>query len=100
MRIIDSNSLGNTASQQTGRTADVQQGQSSSKNRAAGSTASSDTVELSGQSYRIAATLRADSAARAQRVQQLSAAVQSGSYRVDSAAVSRGLVNEAMMGGD
>jgi flagellar biosynthesis anti-sigma factor FlgM len=102
MRIIDSNSLGNCESLQTGRAGGAQSSSAASRNGSTGKsgTGDVDTVELSGSNSRVAEALRADSASRAQRVQELVAAVQAGTYEPDVYAVSSALVDEAIGGGE
>jgi flagellar biosynthesis anti-sigma factor FlgM len=58
--------------------------------------ASPDSAELSGLAGKISQALSHDSTNRAAKVQQLSAQVSSGQYNPDSAAVSRGIVGEAL----
>ena len=58
--------------------------------------ANSDSAEISGLAGKISQALNQDSANRAATVQQLSAAVANGQYNPDSAAVSRGIVGEAL----
>ena len=100
MRIIDQNSLSQTAATQTGRTGGVSSTGPSLRSGSGGNvSAGADSVELSGFSSRISEALRTDSASRAQRVAQLTAAVQSGTYRVDAGAISHALVNEGLAGG-
>jgi len=101
MRIIDSNHLENTTSAQTGRSGDTSSVTSAGKNgsSAAGKTGgSADRVELSGFSGRVSQTLQTDASSRAQRVAQLSALVRSGKYQVDSKAVSKAIVDQAISG--
>jgi anti-sigma28 factor (negative regulator of flagellin synthesis) len=58
-----------------------------------------DQAEFSGFLSQLSRNLQSDSAGRAQRVSQLAAAVQSGTYKVDSAALSRTLVDQAISAG-
>ena len=101
MRIVDTTQTGSSAPVQTGRT-----GATRGANPANGNGASSDkvspsgdSVELSGFSGRVSQTLASASASRAQKVSQIAAAVQSGTYKVDSHAVSRALVDNAISEG-
>lgn len=101
MRIVDSTNTGNSASAQTSRA-----GQTQATQPAGGGAAqrgkgaeSSDRVELSGFSGRVAEALRTDSQDRAGRVAKIAQAVQSGAYKVDARAVSHALVNEAISTG-
>jgi flagellar biosynthesis anti-sigma factor FlgM len=98
MRIIDSNSLGSCASNATGRTGQTQGVQESARKNGADRSgqSQSDTVELSGSSKSVDAAWNAYAASRAQRVQQLAAAVQGGTYEPDAGAVSSKMVDEAL----
>jgi flagellar biosynthesis anti-sigma factor FlgM len=58
--------------------------------------ASPDSAELSGLAGKISQTLSQDSADRAAKGEQLRALISSGQYSSDSAAVSRGIVNDAL----
>lgn len=55
-----------------------------------------DSAELSGLAGKISQTVSKDSANRASQVEQLRAQVASGTYQVDAAATSRGIVNDAL----
>jgi anti-sigma28 factor (negative regulator of flagellin synthesis) len=56
-------------------------------------------VEISSLSGRIADASSASATAQANRVQQLGALYSSGRYQVDSAAVSRSIVSQALLAG-
>jgi anti-sigma28 factor (negative regulator of flagellin synthesis) len=101
MRIIESNNLENVTSAQSGRAGATAQVTSSGRNgtSAAGKDAATDRVELSGFAGRVSQVLATDAGSRAQRVAQLAAAVRSGAYQVDSAAVSRAIVSQAIGSG-
>ena len=60
---------------------------------------SNDSVEFSGTLSRLSRTLTTFEATQASRVQALAAQYQSGTYRPDSAATSKGLVSEAISAG-
>ena len=60
---------------------------------------SSDSVEFSGTLSRLSRTLTTFETTQANRVQALAVQYQSGNYRPDSAATSKGLVSEAMSSG-
>jgi flagellar biosynthesis anti-sigma factor FlgM len=60
--------------------------------------ASSDSVELSGLAGKISQAVGQDAAARAAKVEQLRSQVGNGTYQVDAAATSRGVVNESLAG--
>lgn len=102
MRIVDANQSGNTTPSQADRTGATRAvGPSGSNSSGSGQVSQSgDSVELSGLSGRVSASLQADSASRAQKVNQVAAAVQSGTYQVDAKAVSKAIVNQALTGGD
>jgi flagellar biosynthesis anti-sigma factor FlgM len=57
---------------------------------------SPDSAELSGLAGKISQALSQDSAGRAAKGDQLRALISSGQYSPDSAAVSRGIVNDAL----
>jgi flagellar biosynthesis anti-sigma factor FlgM len=59
----------------------------------------SDQVQLSDLTERLSQMLGTSDPDRAARLERLSAEVQSGKYKVDAAAVSRKLVDEALRGG-
>jgi anti-sigma28 factor (negative regulator of flagellin synthesis) len=101
MPVIDSNNFGNTAPAQTGYTGGTQSVNPSPKggSRATGSVSGGDSVELSRFTGRIATGLQAALASREQRVRELASAVRSGNYQIDSQAVSRALVEQAITGG-
>jgi flagellar biosynthesis anti-sigma factor FlgM len=98
MRIIDSNNLDNVTSAQTGRSGETSQIASSGKSgaSAAGKNGAGDRVELSGFAGRVSQVMAQDASNRAERVAQLTAAVRSGSFQVDSAAVGRAMVKHAI----
>ena len=98
MRIYDSNQLGNLGTAQTGRSNEtpsiVSPGKKDSGVGKSGTGA--DRVELSGFSGKVSQTLQADATSRAQRVSQIASAVRSGNYKVDSMAVSKAIINQAI----
>ena len=97
MRIVDSNPAANTPVQ--GERTDAARLTNPAGNDPAGQPKvppSSDSVQLSGLSGRVAESLQADSAARAQKVSEVAAAVQSGTYTLDAKAVSKALVDHAI----
>jgi flagellar biosynthesis anti-sigma factor FlgM len=55
-----------------------------------------DRAELSGLAGKISQFVSKDAAGRAAKVEQLRAQVASGSYSADPAAISRGIVNDAL----
>ncbi|HXJ41514.1 MAG TPA: flagellar biosynthesis anti-sigma factor FlgM [Bryobacteraceae bacterium] len=97
MRIVDNNNLGNTALGQTARTAETQPSASSSKAAAqTGASSQPDELQLSSFAGKVTQGLHSDSTNRSQRVAQLAAAVQSGTYKVDPAAVSHAIVEHEL----
>jgi hypothetical protein len=85
---------------ETGQTQDVQKLNSGSgKTATRGADTSGDRVEFSGNLGRLSRTLATYETGRASRVQALAAQYQGGTYRPDSAAISRGLVGEALSAG-
>jgi flagellar biosynthesis anti-sigma factor FlgM len=98
MRIVDSTNIGSAASTQTGRAGGLQSIDSAGKNGSAlrkGASAT-DSVELSSFADRLSQTMQAASASRAQRITELTAAVRSGTYKVDSQALSHTMVSQAI----
>jgi flagellar biosynthesis anti-sigma factor FlgM len=55
-----------------------------------------DEVELSGLTGKISKAMDADASQRASRVAELTSAVQSGAYKVDSAAVAGAILDESL----
>ena len=86
---------------ETGHTQDIQKlsNTSSGKSSTKGADSSGDRVEFSGNLGRLSRTLSAYDTSRASRVQALAAQYQSGNYRPDSVAISRGMVSEALGAG-
>ena len=79
------------------------QNTSSSNSKGAGassSTSEGDGVQLSGFAGTLSKVLQSDSSSRSQRIAQLTAAVQSGTYQVDPAALSKAIVDHAVSGGN
>jgi flagellar biosynthesis anti-sigma factor FlgM len=101
MRIVDSTNLGNVAPAQTGRAGGLQSIDSAGKNGSAlrNGASATDSVELSSFADRLSQTMQAASASRAQRITELTAAVRSGSYQVDSQALSHSMVSQAISSG-
>jgi flagellar biosynthesis anti-sigma factor FlgM len=101
MRIVDTNQPGNTIPLQSGRTGATRPVPAGESNGSSGKVSqNSDSIELSGLSGRVSQTLQADSASRAEKVNQIAAAVQSGTYQVDAKAVSKAIVDHALSGRD
>lgn len=97
---IDNSSCGKTGLEQTTRAAETQSTGSSAKGKGAqSSTSQTDGLQLSSFAGTLSKVLQSDSTGRSQRVAQLAAAVQSGTYQVDPQAVSRAIVDHAISGG-
>jgi anti-sigma28 factor (negative regulator of flagellin synthesis) len=92
--------LTGTSAAETGRAQETQKidrGGHGQASRTGG--AGSDSVQLSGALGKLSQTLSSFHQDRANRVQALAAQYQSGNYRPDSAATSRGMVSEALAAG-
>ena len=100
MRIYDVNLTGSSAAE-SGRAQETQRSDRAGATRTAGAggSGSSDRVEFSSTLGRLSEAMSADGSARASRVQALAAQYQSGSYRPDSLATSKGMVSEALASG-
>ena len=99
MKIYDRNPIGTSASE-TGRAQETQKpGSAASGKSTTGIDGSNDRVEFSGTLGQLSRALMTFESSRASRVQALATAFQSGTYRSDSAATSKGLVAEAMSAG-
>lgn len=100
MRIVDNNNPGPAPTDQTTRTTGTQATGTTAKGTSTtASSAAPDGLQLSRFAGTLSQVMQSDSATRSQRVSQLAAAVKSGTYQVDSAAVSRALVNHAISTG-
>jgi flagellar biosynthesis anti-sigma factor FlgM len=101
MRIVDTNQSGNIAPAQAGRTG-ATRGVNPAGSKGAGGgkiSQSGDSVQLSEFSGLVSNSMETQAATRAQKVSQIAAAVQSGTYKVDAQAVSRAIVDHAISGG-
>jgi hypothetical protein len=100
MRIYDVNLTGSSAVE-SGRAQETQRSDrgGSAKPGAAGAGGAGDRVEFSGALGRLSQAIAADGSARASRVQALAGQYESGSYRPDSLATSKGVVAEALASG-
>lgn len=94
MRIVDSNQTAGPAQTNWTRPGD------NAASAAPGTPVSqpNDTVELSGITGQVSETLASDASSRADKVNQIAAAVQSGSYQIDSQAISQSLIQHALGG--
>jgi anti-sigma28 factor (negative regulator of flagellin synthesis) len=101
---ISNDGLTGTAASETSRTLDVVQIGSAGSRSGSRTGASTDRVEISSLSGQIADASSASASAQANRVRQLAALYAGGRYRVDSTALSRAMVSQAVqtssLGGD
>jgi anti-sigma28 factor (negative regulator of flagellin synthesis) len=99
MKIYD-NQLGGAGSGETNRIQDVQKTDAGNTGRTSPAGGpSGDRVELSGTLGSLSRTLSSFQSDRAARIQSLAAEYQKGTYRADSAAISRSMVTEALNAG-
>ena len=100
MKVYDNN-LSGTSAAPTGRAQETQK--TGSENARTGSvkpgSKSEDRVEFSSTLGSLSRAMAADGSSRANRVQALAAQYQSGNYRPDFLATSRGMVSEALSEG-
>jgi anti-sigma28 factor (negative regulator of flagellin synthesis) len=96
---IQNDGLTGTAASETNRALDVVQIGSGGNRSGSRTGASTDRVEISSLSGRIADASSASAAAQANRVSQLAALYSSGRYQVDSSALSRAMVSQAIQAG-
>jgi flagellar biosynthesis anti-sigma factor FlgM len=97
MRIADPNSPGHALPAETAASPSAARPPQDDATGAA--TLESDRAELSRVADRVTELLQADSGDHAERIRQLKEAVANGTYQVDSAAVSRAMVDEAISAG-
>jgi flagellar biosynthesis anti-sigma factor FlgM len=97
---IDNSNPGPVSVGQTAPATETQAAGSAAKSaETSSSSPSADGVQLSKFAGSLSQIMQSDSANRSQRVAQLAAAVQSGTYQVDPQAVSRALVDHAISAG-
>jgi flagellar biosynthesis anti-sigma factor FlgM len=96
MRITNQNLTG-ASSAGTSSAQDVQKSGNTSSSSATAS-AGGDTVELSSTMGSLSRAMQSFGSSRVSLVQSLAAQYQSGTYQVDSAAISRGMISEALSG--
>jgi flagellar biosynthesis anti-sigma factor FlgM len=100
MRIVDNNTPGTPATDQTTRTNATQVPGSATKETAApSSTPTPDGLQLSRFAGTLSRVMQSGSESRSEKVAQLAAAVKSGTYQDDAAAVSRAIVDHAISAG-
>jgi hypothetical protein len=100
MRVYDVNLTG-ASTAESGRTQETQKSDRAGTGRAGGSGggANGDRVEFSSALGRLSQALAASESQRAGRVQALATQYQSGNYRPDSIATSKGMVSEGLAAG-
>lgn len=97
MQIDNSSCNSSSALNQTTQAAEAQTNGTSAKAKGAqGSTSQTDGLQLSNFAGTLSQVLQSDSSSRSQRVAQLAAAVQSGTYQVNAQAVSKAIVDHAV----
>jgi anti-sigma28 factor (negative regulator of flagellin synthesis) len=98
MRIYDVNLTGSSAAE-AARAQEAQRTDRSSSSRSVGTNAGGDSIEFSSSLGRLSQTMASYTSSRSSRVEALAAQFQSGTYRPDSAATSKGVVSEALATG-
>jgi hypothetical protein len=101
MRIYDRNLTGTSAAEsgQAQKTQNLSRAGSDTSPASGGMDGSNDRVEFSGTMSRLSRALATFESTRANRVQALAVEYQSGKYKPDPAATSKGLVSEALSAG-
>ena len=97
MRIYDRDLTGSAAAE-TGRSQETQKTDRDTAASPQGGSTSGDRVELSSGLASVTRALAAYGASRAQKLQQLTAQFQAGTYTPDSLSISQGLVANALGG--
>jgi hypothetical protein len=98
MKIYDSN-MGGVPASGTSRTQETQQTDRTNADGRIGRGGDNDRVEFSGALGQLSRAVSAFQSGRARRVQALAAQYQSGTYRSDSAVISRAMISDALGGG-
>ncbi|HWB87419.1 MAG TPA: flagellar biosynthesis anti-sigma factor FlgM [Bryobacteraceae bacterium] len=98
MKVYD-RSLTGASALETGRAQESQNAGQAGKSAASGAGSSGDRVEFSGTLSRLSHAMATHDSARANRIQALAAQFQSGTYKPDSTATSRGIVSEGLSAG-
>lgn len=96
MRITNQNLTG-ASTTGTSNTQDVQKSGNTSNSSATGG-AGGDTVELSSTLGSLSRAMQSFGTSRDSMVQSIAAQYQSGAYQIDSAAISRSMISEALSG--
>src|SRR5215467_10540159 len=97
MRIYDQNLTG-PAVNETGRSHETQRTTGSGSGGASATSGTGDRVEFSDTLGRLSRAIASDESNRAGRVDQLTAQYASGNYALDPAAISHGIVSDALAG--
>ena len=97
MKINERDAL-NISKSQSDRLYQALKSDGSSSSAAAGSHAPADAIDLRRQAGLVSQALAAGSGVRASRVEQLRSLVQSGQYKVDTAALSQAIVTASLNG--
>jgi anti-sigma28 factor (negative regulator of flagellin synthesis) len=96
MKIVDQNNLTPASAPSTQGTTGPESGKRQEASRAAVTGDGNDSADLSGLAGKISEAVSKDSAARAAQVEQLRVQVAKGTFQVDPAATSRGIVNDSL----
>jgi flagellar biosynthesis anti-sigma factor FlgM len=99
MRIADNNTPGTPANDQATRANGTQVSGPATKGTATPASGIPDGLQLSKFAGTLSQVVQSESASRSRRVAQLATAVKAGTYEVDSAAVSRAIVDHAVSAG-
>jgi anti-sigma28 factor (negative regulator of flagellin synthesis) len=97
MKVTNQNSTSASTSG-AGSTQEIQKSRGAGSAAAAKSAAAGDSVEFSSTLGSLSRAMNSYSSSRSSQVQALAAQHQSGTYKVDSAAISRGMISEALGG--
>lgn len=99
MKVVDRN-LNSGSPVESGRTHEAQRTGTTAGGAATTQTSGGDQVEFSNTLGSLARAMHTFNANRASKVQALAAQYQSGAYRADSPATSRGMIQHALSAGD
>jgi anti-sigma28 factor (negative regulator of flagellin synthesis) len=96
MKIVDQNNLSPALAPSTQGASGPESGKRREASRAAVTGDGRDSADLSGLAGKISEAVSKDSTNRATVVEQLRSEVANGTYQVDAAATSRGIVNDSL----
>jgi flagellar biosynthesis anti-sigma factor FlgM len=96
MKIVDQSNSSAASPLNSKSAVGAESGKGREAGRAATTGEGSDSADLSGLAGKISQAASKDSASRAAQVEQLRAQVANGTFQVDAAATSRGVVNDAL----